>query len=331
MHQDRLEMMQFTTGYWVSKMIYCAARLNIADQLARGPATAADLAAKTQCHPESLYRLLRALASLGIFRETQSGTFALTPKAEYLRSDNKEGIRDCAVMVNEDLYDVWGDILHSVRTGQGVVQKHFGADFFTAVLSKNPEKAATFDRAMEQIHGPELQLMLEFFDWSRFGRIVDVGGGSGQTLFAILDKYPRAQGTLCDLPGVVARAQAARHPAASRCEFHGGSFFESVPSGGDCYFLRHIIHDWNDEDSVKVLRVCRAALSPTAALVIVEKAIPDGNEPEFAKILDINMLAIGGKERTLAQYEALFAASGLRLAKLHRTPGPIDLIEAVRA
>jgi len=268
MHQDRLEMMQFTTGYWVSKMIYCAAQLNVADHLAVGPATVADLAAKTKSHPESLHRLLRALASLGIFRETTSGTFALTPKAEYLRSDNKEGIRDCAVMVNDDLYDAWGDILHSVRTGEGAVQKRFGGDLFTAVLSKDAEKAATFDRAMEQIHGPELPLMLEFFDWSRFSRIVDVGGGSGQTLFALLEKFPRAHGILCDLPGVVARAQAARHPAASRCEFHGGSFFESVPAGGDCYFLRHIVHDWNDADSVKIGSPC---WTPITRLVVNDR------------------------------------------------------------
>jgi hypothetical protein len=195
-------------------------------------------------------------------------------------------------------------------------------------LSKDAEAAAYFDKAMEQIHGPEIALMLQFFDWSRFKNIVDVGGGSGQTLLSILEKQTGAKGTLFDLPDVVARARGSKHPAASRCTFTGGSFFEKVPSGGDCYYLRHIIHDWNDADSIRILKACRAAMAPGASLVIVEKAIPEGNEPEFAKILDINMLAIGGKERTLAQYESLFGAAGLRLKKLHVTPGPIDLIEA---
>ncbi|MBL8859550.1 MAG: methyltransferase [Planctomycetes bacterium] len=328
MHTDRLEMLQMTTGYWVSKMIYCAARLKVADHLARGPATAAEIAVKSECHAESLHRLLRALASLGIFRETSGGKFELTPKAQYLRSDHVEGVRDFAVMINDDLFEAWCDIYHSVKTGESAVHKRFGGDFFSAVLSKNPDKSATFDRAMEQIHGVEIQLMLEFYDWSRFACIADVGGGSGQTLFAILERHPSAKGILIDLPDVVSRARAAQHPASKRCAFHGGSFFDSVPSGADCYFLRHIVHDWNDADSIKILRACRAAMGKDARLVIVEKAIPQGNEPEFAKLLDINMLAIGGKERTLAQYEKLFVDSGLKLAQHYPTPGPTDLIEA---
>jgi hypothetical protein len=331
MHPDRLAMMQMATGYWISKMVYCAARLNIADLLARGPATTTDLAKRAGAHEESLYRLLRALASLGVFRETAKRTFELTPKAELLRSDRPDGIRDLTVMANEQLFEGWCDLLHSVKTGEGAIQKRFGGDFFSAVLSKDPEAAATFDKAMEQIHGPEIGLMLEFFDWKRFRRVVDIGGGSGQTLLAILEKHGSLEGTLFDLPNVVERAKAKPHPAAARCRFHGGSFFDKVPEGGDCYYLRHIVHDWSDADSVRILRACREAMSPTASLVIVEKAIPEGNDPEFAKLLDINMLAIGGKERTLAQYEALFAEAGLRLVKLHRTPGPIDLIEATRS
>ncbi len=315
------------TGYWVSKMIFCAARLRIADALAKGPRTTAELAATAKCHEESLHRLLRALASVGIFRETKKKTFELTPKADYLRSDHPMGVRDVADMANDQLFEGWCDILHSVKTGEGAVQKRFGGDFFTAILSKSAEASATFDRAMEQIHGPEIQVMLDAFDWKPFPVISDVGGGSGQTLFAILEKHPKAKGILFDLPNVVERAKSSKHPAASRCEFVGGSFFEKV-SAADCIYLRHIIHDWNDADSVKILKSCRAALKPGGSVVIVEKAIPDGNDPEFAKLLDINMLAIGGKERTLEQYEALFAASGLRLHEHVKTPAPIDLIEA---
>jgi hypothetical protein len=328
MNPDRLELMQMTIGYWVSKSIYCAARLKIADELAQGPRTTAQLAASAGCHEESLHRLLRALASLGIFRETKPKTFELTPKAELLKSDNPEGVRDFAVMANDQLFEAWTEILYSVKTGEGAWQKHFGPGIFE-MISKDPEAAATFDRAMEQIHGAEAQLMLEFFDWKPFRHVVDVGGGSGQTLFTILEASPDASGTLFDLPGVVERARASKHPSAKRCAFQGGSFFETIAPGGDCYFMRHILHDWSDEDSARILRSCRAALRPGTPLLVVEKAIPEGNDPEFAKLLDMNMLAIGGKERTLAQYEKLFAESGFALKKLHRTPGPIDLIEAV--
>jgi hypothetical protein len=331
----RLEMLQMMSGYWVSKMLYCAARLNVADHLAAGPKTTSVLAAALHCHEDSLHRLLRALASIGVFREVAPRTFALTPKAEYLRTDTPLTLRDAAVMLNDELFEVWCDILHSVETGQGAVQKRFGGDFFAAVLAKDPQKSATFDRAMEQIHGPELELMLGFFDWKRFGRIADIGGGSGQSLFAILAQFPALKGTLFDLPGVIdrviARAKQSAHPAARRCDFVGGSFFDKVPPGADCYYLRHIVHDWNDADSVRILRACRDAMPAHASLVVVEKAIPAGNDPEFAKLLDINMLAIGGKERTLPQYQELFAQAGLRLHAHHVTPGPIDLIETKKA
>jgi hypothetical protein len=324
-------MLQMMSGYWVSKMLYCAARLDIADHLANGPKTTSALAAAVHCHEESLHRLLRALASLGVFREVAPKTFALTPKAEYLRTDGPLTLRDAACMLNDQLFEAWCDLLHSVRTGEGAVHKRFGGDFFAAVLAKDPQKSAEFDRAMEQLHGPELELMLGFFDWQRFGRIADVGGGSGQTLYAILAQFPALKGTLFDLPGVVERAKKSAHPAARRCDFVGGSFFDKVPPGADCYYLRHIVHDWNDADSVRILRACRDAMPAHASLVVVEKAIPAGNDPEFAKLLDINMLAIGGKERTLVQYQDLFAKAGLRLHAHHVTPGPIDLIEAKKA
>ncbi len=328
MDVERMAMMQMATGYWVSKLIFVAARLRVADHLASGPLTAAELAARTGAHPESLHRVLRALASLGIFREVAAGTFELTPKAQYLRSDHPEGVRDFADMANGELFEAWCDLLHAVRTGEGAVQKRFGGDFFTTVLARDAEAAATFDRAMEQIHGPEVQLMLAALDWSRFRRIVDVGGGSGQTLLTLLAAHPAATGVLFDLPDVVARARTAGHPAAARCEVEGGSFFERVPAGGDCYYLRHVLHDWSDADSVRILRTCRAAMTADATLLIVEKAIPAGNDPEFVKLLDINMLVIGGKERTLEQYAELLSAAGLRLVEHHATPGPTDLIEA---
>jgi ubiquinone/menaquinone biosynthesis C-methylase UbiE len=215
-----------------------------------------------------------------------------------------------------------------VKTGEGAMQKRFGTADVFSLFSKDPEASATFDKAMVQIHGAEVGLMLQFFDWTPYSHVVDVGGGNGHTLLAILEKHPKAKGTLFDLPNVIERARKTAHPAASRVEFVGGSFFEKVPAGADCYYMRHILHDWNDADSKKILESCRAAMKPGASIIVVEKAIPEGNEPEFAKILDINMLAIGGKERTLEQYDALFASAGLKLHRHVKTPGPIDLIEA---
>jgi hypothetical protein len=317
------------TAFWTSQAIHVAAKLGITDLLRDGPGTPAKLARATGTHERSLYRLLRALASVGIFAEDADGRFALTPLAECLRSDLPGSQHAAAVMNGEEHYRAWGDFLYSVRTGQTAFEHVYGKPVFE-YLAEHPEPAHIFDAAMTGIHGAETQAMLAAYDFAPYRTLVDVGGGNGSTLLGVLQRYPPLHGVLFDMPHVVARARANLEAAgvASRCRAVGGSFFEAVPPGGDAYLMRHIIHDWDDEKSLAILRQCRQAMTPAARLLIVESVIPPGNGPFFGKLLDLNMLAIpGGLERTEAEYRELFAAAGFRLARVVPTAMEVSVIE----
>jgi SAM-dependent methyltransferase len=273
--------------------------------------------------------LLRALASVGIFEETEPGVFALTPKAEYLCADHPQTMKHFALMVGDDLFEAWCDLEHALKTGESPVHKRFGRDFF-ARIAKDLQKSHVFDRAMQEIHGGETDLMLACFDFSRFATVLDIGGGNGSTLRGLLAAHPRLRGRLFDLPHVVENAKKAlgEDPVARRIELVPGDFFEAVPGQADCMVLRHVLHDWSDADSTRILENARQALAAGGSLLVVEKVITPGNDPSFAKVLDLNMMVLGGKERTEAQYRDLLAASGLRMHAIHTTPGPIDVIEA---
>ena len=210
MNEMRVELMQIATGYWLSKALYCAARADVADQLATGAKPVADLAEAAGVDEENLYRVLRALASVGIFEETEPGVMALTDKAEFLRADHPQSAKHFTLMVGDDLFEVWCDLFHAVQTGKSAVEKRFGRDFF-AEIAKDVQKSNLFDRAMEEIHGGETALMLEAFDFSRFTTVLDVGGGNGSTLVGLLRAHAGLRGQLFDLPAVAenARAQVA--------------------------------------------------------------------------------------------------------------------------
>ena len=329
MSELRNEMMQIATGYWLSKAVYCAARAGVADRLSAGPKPVAELAAAAEVDEESLYRVLRGLASVEIFRETDSGVFELTARAQFLRDDHPESMRHFALMVGEDLFEAWSDLYHAVQTGRSAVEKRFGRDFF-AEIAEDLQKSRVFDRAMQEIHGGETALMLEAYDFSRFDTVLDVGGGNGSTLCGLLQAHPGLRGQLFDLPAVAeaARETIARAGLEDRIEVHGGDFFEEVMGKADGIVLRHVLHDWGDDACTTLLRNAHAALAEGGRLLIVEKVITPGNEPGFAKLLDLNMLAIGGKERTEEQYRQLLERAGLELLSVHRTPGPVDVVEA---
>jgi SAM-dependent methyltransferase len=322
-------MIQLATGYWLSKALYCAARANVADQLAQGPRPVGEVAAAAKVDPENLHRVLRALASLGIFAETEPGTFALTDRAAYLRADHPASVKHFTLMVGDDLFEVWSDLFHTLETGQSAVEKRFGRDFF-AEIAKDLQKSQLFDRAMQEIHGGETALMLEAYDFSQFQTVLDVGGGNGSTLRGLLEAHPSLRGQLFDLPQVVenARGQLAEAGLAERIELLPGDFFQEVSGQADCVVMRHVLHDWSDEAAAAILRNSRRALSAGGRLLIVEKVIESGNAPGFAKLLDLNMMAIGGKERTEDQYRALLEGAGFELHAVHVTPGPTDLVEA---
>lgn len=320
------------TGYWTSQAIYAAAKFGIADLLNDGPRSVEDLAAASSTDPGALYRLLRALASIDIFEETAPRTFSLTPLAEALKSDAEGSARALALMSGGEQFRAWADIAWSIQTGNTAFEKVFGQPLFE-YLGKNPEQARIFDGAMTGIHGRETADVLEAYDFSGVRLLADIGGGNGLSLSAMLQHHPQMRGVLFDLPHVVeaARPHVEQAGVADRCDLVGGSFFEEVPPGADVYFLRHIIHDWDDEKSQIILRNCHAAMPADARLLVVESVIPPGNEPFAGKFLDLVMLLIpGGKERTREEYEALFDQAGFELQRVIPTRSELSVIEAVK-
>ena len=318
------------TAYWTSQSIYVAAKLGLSDLLYQEPQTAAQLASATGTKPEPLYRLLRALASVGIYREESDGRFTLTPMAEELRSDVPHTQRAIALMIGEEHYVAWGELLHCVLTGQSGFEKVYGEPVFNW-LSKHPEQAAVFDQAMVSIHGRETAAMIDAYDFSAIGTLADVGGGNGSLLCEVLTRTPGLSGMLCDQPDVLERAkpQLAASGVADRIRTIPTNFFEEVPAGADAYLMRHIIHDWTDEQSVQILRNVRAAIGDDGRLLLVESVIEPGNDPSFGKMLDLNMLVVpGGKERTEQQYRELFSASDFRLERIVPTESGVSVIEA---
>jgi hypothetical protein len=319
------------TGFTVSQAIFVAAKLDVAEHLTAGPVPVDRLARKTGADPDALYRLLRALASVGVFTETAPRRFGNTPMSECLRPGVPNSQHAGALMVSDLCYPSFGELRSCVETGRPGFDRIFGAPVFDH-LAEHPEQGRGFDQAMTSIHGAETPAMLEAYDFAGLQTIVDVGGGNGSTLIEVLASAPRARGIVFDLPGVVARAASTIRAAGldGRCRGEAGSFFESVPQGADAYILRHIIHDWDDAKSIEILRRCREAMAPAGKVLVVESVIPPGDEPHPGKWLDLIMLAVpGGRERTRSEYEALMAAAGLKLERVVATRSPVSVLEAV--
>jgi len=318
------------TGFWISQSIYAAAKLDLAEQIhEHGPQSAEQLAAATKTRPDALYRLLRALASVGIFREDDDRRFALTPSADLLRSGVEGSQRSLAIMMGEEHFASWGQLMHSLQTGESAFEHVFGEPVFNW-LSKHPEQAKVFDEAMVGVHGRETGAMLDAYDFSGLEVVADVGGGNGSVLGGLLARYPAMRGMLCDLPGVVERAAPGIAAAglSDRLRTVATDFFREVPSGADAYLMRHIIHDWTDQQALEILRNVRRAMQQSGRLLVIESVIRPGNHPDFAKLLDLNMLVItGGQERTRAEFEALFSAAGFRLTQITDTRAGVSVIE----
>ncbi len=327
------QLLRMITGMVSTQAVHAVAELGIADLLASGPASASDLGARCDANPDALRRVLRYLCGEGVFREDESGRFSLTPTGELLRSDSPTRIRDFARMLGSDSARAWNELLYSVRTGRCAFEHVHGAPLFE-FLSKRPDKARVFDSAMTGVHGPETGPMIDAYDFSGFETVVDVGGASGDVLLEILHHCPAVRGVVFDLEHIAQQASARieRSELRDRARAEGGSFFDRVPLGADAYLMRHIIHDWNDEQSVAILRNCRDAMRPDGRVLVVESVIPPGNDPHPSKMFDLIMMAIpGGRERTREEYERLFADAGLRLARVVPTDSPVSVVEGVRA
>lgn len=326
------QLEQLITGYWKSQSIYAAAKLGIADLLIAGPQTPEQLAIATQTDAESLYRLLRALASIGIFEENETGEFALTPLVEPLRSDHPESKQALAIMNGEDQFRPWCEIIYSLQTGKPAYDSIWGKSIFE-FLSEHPDKARIFDKAMVGIHGRGTDSIPNAYDFSKIKVLADVGGGNGSNLIRILQAYPDLQGMLFDLPHVVERAQAQFEKAgvADRSELIGGDFFESVPEGADACILRHIVHDWNDEKSLGILKNCHSALPENGKLLVMESVIHPGNNAFTGKFVDLVMLLVtGGKERKAEQFRSLYQQAGFELTHIFPTATELSIIEGVK-
>lgn len=323
---------QMFGGSWITQGISVAADLGIADLLADGPQPVAQLAARTQSHPDSLYRVLRALAAVGVFSEGPDGSFSQTPLSEKLRSNVPDSQRSFAIMMGSEFYQAWGELMHSVRTGRPGFDKRFGAKCFEYLMS-HPDRHAIYDAAMGGFGRAETAAVLDVYDFSAFATVADIGGGSGSLVKAVLGRYSAIAGILFDLPPVAERTRAmlAESKLADRCRAEGGDFFQSIPSGADAYVMQHIIHDWDDAEAIAILTNCRKAMAGRGKLLLVEMVIPEGNQPSFGKWLDLMMLLISGRERTEAQYARLLAAAGLQISRIVPTAADVSVIEAVPA
>lgn len=326
-------LLQMVMSNWVAQSIYAAAKLGIADQLKEGARSCDELAKATGANSPALYRLLRALASVGIFAETDPGCFILTPLAAYLQSDIPGSIRDVSIMIGDaEHYSSWGNIMHSLMTGESAFDNLYGMNVFQH-YERNPEPAASFDRAMTSFSSVEKEAVVSAYDFSSINCLVDVAGGEGSLLVSILLKYPQMQGILFDRPHAIDRAKLSSecHTLGARCQLISGNFFESVPTGADAYILKHILHDWDDDRSIAILKNCHQAMTKNSKLLVVEVVIPLGNQPSVGKILDVNMLVMcpGGKERTEAEYRQLFKLAGFQMTRIIPTNSLASIIEGI--
>lgn len=335
---DKAALMQLVFNSMLGRTACWAAEKGIADLIPTDASrTIGDLATATETDPRSLYRTMRFLASHGIFAEEKTGgkaghgqTFQHTAMSVYLRSDHPESSR-AAFQMFAGLFDaLLPHVDHSIRTSGSALEKGLGMGLFDFMVA-HPEQAAIFDAAMTAIHGPETGAMLASYDFSGIGTLADVGGGNGSLLIGVLKQYPAMKGIVMDLEHVVDRAKGNLQAAgvADRCTVHPVNFFEDVPAGADAYLMRHIIHDWNDEQSVQILKNCRAAVPLHGKLLLVESVVPAGNDPDIGKDMDmLMMVGPGGLERTEEEYRELFAASGFELVGITPTPSPVAVIEA---
>jgi hypothetical protein len=327
------QLIQMAMGGVVSQILYVAAKLGIADQLAT-PRTPADVAAALGAHPQSLYRLMRTLAGFGILAESENQTFALTPVGEALKTGAPGAARSTLITFGGPIFQAgFNELEYSVRTGKVGFEKAMGMNVFEA-LAQRPEEAQMFSETMVGFHGAEPPAVAEAYDFSKLGTIVDVGGATGNMLAAILGRHPQPRGVLFDMPHVVAGAPALleQHGVTSRVSLASGNFFESVPSGGDAYILSHIIHDWSEERCLTILGNVRKAMSPSSRLLIVEFVLPTGNTPHPGKVLDMVMLSLpGGTERTESEYSVLLAKAGFRLNRVVPTASAASVVEAFPA
>ena len=316
-----------STGFWISQAIAVAAALKIADHLQAGAKSCAELAQAVDVHAGALYRLLRGIASVGVFAEDDQGRFSLTPLANLLLTDGPGSWRAAAMLNGEPwAWGPWGALAYSVKTGKPAFEHIFGMEF-DAYLAQHREAADTFQAFMHVATVEEAMVMAPVYDFSGLTTVVDVGGGRGALLAAILTCNPHLRGILFERPQVIADAPAllAAQGVADRCELVPGDFFEALPRDADVYMLKWILVSCDDEQSAIILRNCRRALGSRGKLLVIERIIPPGNEPFFGKLADLNLLVMyKGRHRTEGEYRSLFVRAGFELSRVIPTNSPTE-------
>ena len=326
-------LFQMATGYWVSQAIYVAAKLGIADFLKDGPQSCVALATATGADATSLFRLMRALASKGVFSHVQGDRFALSRLGESLQTEVHGSLRAMVITLGEIHYQACGNLLHSVQTGSPAFTQVFGASLFD-YLQQNADAADAFNQGMSNLSSMLAYAVLMAYDFTGISSIVDIGGGQGKLLETMLQVNPDMRGTVFDTVSTIQRAkrQLGNNTCDRRCSYVSGDFFTSVPQGADAYLLCGVIHDWDDDRAVTILRNCRRAMSRSGRVLLVEMILPDAVSASFSKLLDLNMLMMnGGRERTIAEFCVLLNAAGYAVTRTVPTMAPQSVIEATAA
>jgi hypothetical protein len=329
------QIMQLTMGCFVSQAIYVAAKLGIADLLKNGAKTTGDLAVATETDERSLFRLLRSLASVGVFAETEDRAFANTPMSETMLSDSPTSLRSMILLIGDEAHGrIISDLMYSVRTGKPACDHVHGEPIFKYFFETNKPLGDIFNQAMTSFSHASIAGVLAAYDFTGIGTLADIAGGHGHLLGAIMQKYPSMKGVLFDLGAVLTGApeMLASYGVADRVSMVEGDFFSEIPVIADAYIMKHIIHDWYDDNCEKILRNIRNSMPHNGRVLIVDSVIPPGNDPHPAKILDLEMLiSPGGVERTASEFETLLSNSGFRISRIIPTHAPVSIVEAVIA
>jgi ubiquinone/menaquinone biosynthesis C-methylase UbiE len=325
-------VLQLLAGFWSARAVCVAAKLGLPDLVRDSPKTAPQLAELTGTDAASLHRLLRALSSNGWFAEDDAGRFGPTQLTTALQTGAPGSLRHFVMTeLGEEHYPAWGDLLFSIRTGGRAFDNVFGMALWE-FWAKQPQNAEIFNQAMSEVTAVLEPVVLDLLDLSGCATVVDVGGGRGTLMAAILRKYPQARGVVLDLPHVIelGRRHIDDQGFKDRCDLVAGDFFKEVPAGGDAYILKWILHDWDDERSAAILRTCHRRMRPESKLFVIEAVLPERNEPFFHKFMDLNMLVMtGGCERTDGEYRALFDKAGFDVTRRVSTPAEMSVLEAV--
>lgn len=331
-HSQR--MLQVLAHHWLSCCVYVAAKLNIADHLFTGPKTIEWLASETGTHAPSLYRVLRALAAEKIFEETQKETFMLTPNATALLSDAPGSMKYFILAELGEFYNPWGELLHTVQTGKTAFDHYYKMDLWQ-YYATHPEEGRNFMHAMTRLTQYSDKAIVDAYHFDGFKTIVDVGGGNGALLMAILQSAPALQGVVFDAPYVVEKTKQAiaENNMSNRCTVQGGDFFKEVPSGADAYIMKYILHDWQEADAIRLLQSCHRSMKKGSKLLAVDAVIPPGNTFHPGKFMDVNMLVVtGGRERTAEEFRKLFEQAGLQFNRVIDLSIPdVSIVEGEKA